>query len=81
MRREERRQLASDSDSRVSGRSESTSGEGRKPLDLMELSKLIEVEEEGDFSAACMAFFHACAISAIDRVSSLRIRKQGGRNG
>lgn len=70
MRREERRQLARERDSRVLGRSESTSGEGRKPLDLMELSKFIEVEEEGNFSAACMDFFHACSISTIDAHAS-----------
>lgn len=62
--------MARERDSRVLGRSESTSGEGRKPLDLIELSKFIEVEEEGDFSTACMAFFHACSISAIDAQAS-----------
>lgn len=69
MQREERRQLASESDSRVLGKSESTSGEGRQPLDLIELSRFIEVEEEGDFRADCTAFFHACSISAIDALA------------
>jgi hypothetical protein len=53
-----RRQLASDNDSRVLGRVESTSGEGSKPLDLMELSRFIEVEKGGDLIAFIMAFFN-----------------------